>query len=133
MGRQEHPRRGRRGAPARLPHQPSSKPSGQEPDRACSGWSPRGYRRRSTQVPPLLGGPGLLGAGSGENALTLRERLHYHPATPWSRGRPFSNLASAMSSANDLAGRVAVVVGAGSGLGRDLASALAERGAKVVL
>ena len=38
-----------------------------------------------------------------------------------------------MSSANDLAGRVAVVVGAGSGLGRDLASALAEHGAKVVL
>ena len=38
-----------------------------------------------------------------------------------------------MSSANDLAGRIAVVVGAGSGLGRDLASALAENGAKVVL
>jgi NAD(P)-dependent dehydrogenase (short-subunit alcohol dehydrogenase family) len=33
----------------------------------------------------------------------------------------------------DLGARVAVVVGAGSGLGRDLACALAERGARVVL
>ena len=33
----------------------------------------------------------------------------------------------------ELGGRVAVVVGAGSGLGRDLACALAERGASVVL
>jgi NAD(P)-dependent dehydrogenase (short-subunit alcohol dehydrogenase family) len=33
----------------------------------------------------------------------------------------------------DLGARVAVVVGAGSGLGRDLARALAERGARVVL
>jgi NAD(P)-dependent dehydrogenase (short-subunit alcohol dehydrogenase family) len=34
---------------------------------------------------------------------------------------------------SDLEGRVAVVVGAGSGLGRDVACALAERGAAVVL
>src|SRR4051794_32381704 len=38
-----------------------------------------------------------------------------------------------MSSASLLAHRTVVVAGAGSGLGRDLASALAEGGAKVVI
>jgi NAD(P)-dependent dehydrogenase (short-subunit alcohol dehydrogenase family) len=40
---------------------------------------------------------------------------------------------TAASCSCELGGRVAVVVGAGSGLGRDLACALAERGAHVVL
>src|SRR2546430_2551919 len=118
MRRQEHPRRGRRTAPARLQHQPSPKPGGREPDPPGSG-RPRGvYGGKSTGF--LLGGgwPGVGGGGVGwAAALPLGERRPYPPATPWSRGRPFSNLASAMSSANGLAGRVAVVVGAGSGLG----------------
>src|SRR6185437_6812970 len=41
--------------------------------------------------------------------------------------------AAPRASVSQLGGRVAVVVGAGSGLGRDLACALAERGAQVVL
>ena len=82
---------------------------------ATSAWAVSGGRR---------GGPGPMSA----------------PSTAISSGgcvlseRPPGESACVMSRADEgLTGRVAVVVGAGGGLGRDLACALAERGMRLVL